>query len=191
MRCEAVSEAVIKPVFTSVTIDLADATSTTSSTSPSAEIPDEPSVVVEEPLDNNKLESEASAEEEDYEEYDDENYYYQYPEFQVTEEVLKDPAYMHPELTQSAIFSGKIEINKPKPVEEPQRPVNFNNFFVPHNSDKSQVVEVDENKWRKNMPKVHENEVYPKDAPYTAASSKLMTSSTFLLSAFTILLHRG
>ena len=65
------------------------------------------------------------------------------------------------------IFSGTITLPKQETPKRPQESLKEN--FV-HNSDKSHM-ELDETKWRKT--KVHENEVYPKDAPYTSAGSEL------------------
>ena len=105
----------------------------------------------------------------EYYDYNDEDYNYVYPD-----EVLPtdDPSFLHPELTNSAIFLGKITEELPKRAEE------MDNFV--HKTDKNSL-ELDEEKWKKNTIKgVHENEVYPKDAPYRASRAGVENRISFM-----------
>ena len=77
-------------------------------------------------------------------------------------------------------FSGTIQMTK-KTQEEPVRvEETFEDNFVHSKTDKSHV-EIEETAWKKQAKKGHENEVYPKDAPYRASASRLSICSVLIL----------
>ena len=185
LRCEAMNEAVTKPVYNTITIELLPESTTTTSTTTTTMATKTTTTTTnpsEDPEESSS--SEEDSYEYNYDEYDKE-YYYEYPNQIVpTEDDLQNPAFMHPELSNVAIFTGKVdlkaEIAKSQDQEDPLRfEEKFDANFV-HKTDKNSL-EVDEAKWKKN--KVHENEVYPKDAPYKAShsgSSMIVICSTLV-----------
>ncbi len=195
LRCEAFNDAVSKPVFNTITIELLPESTTVSSTTSTATVSDTEYYSEEEEKEEehyeedihqaaNENEVDRDTEDEYNYDYNDEDYFYQYPDDVVPS---NDPSFMHPELTQSAIFLGKIDLTTDKVQDVPMRVENeeFKHSFV-HKADKNNL-EIDVAKWKKNhiLDKVHENEVYPKDAPYIASSCCMATSSfsfIFLLS---------
>jgi len=82
-----------------------------------------------------------------------------------------DPEFTHPELENIPFFTGKIPF--PQTTQEPIRVQSVDDNLVVHKSDKTQM-EIEEANWKKNQ-----NEVFPKDAPYTQSASKTVNSVSF------------
>lgn len=173
LRCEAINEAVTKPVYNTITIELLPESTTKTpmtSTTPSLDYP-----VYSEENDNDLTESDN----EDYYDYNDEDYMYEYPDSKSIP--TDDPAFMHPELTNKALFMGKIPSDIPQRVDEKL------DHFV-HKTDKN-PLQIDEAKWKKSA-KVHENEVYPKDAPYRSHNSCNRLHAELFLAMMAFILPR-
>ena len=112
-----------------------------------------------------------------YDNYEDYNYDDEYlDELYPTQ----DTAFTHPELKNELLFTGKITIPT---TQEPIRVQSQDDLKI-HKSDKVQI-EIEEKNWIKNQ-----NEVFPKDAPYTQSASStkvsLMSFSCILLSIYAI-----
>ena len=106
----------------------------------------------------------------DYENYDyyDDDYLESYP---TDPSLSSGTEFTHPELENIPLFTGKISF--PPTTQEPIRVQSVDDNLVVHKSDKTQL-EIEEAKWKKNQ-----NEVFPKDAPYTQSASKTVNSVSF------------
>ena len=106
----------------------------------------------------------------DYENYDyyDDDIFDSYP---TDPSMSSDPEFTHPELENIPFFTGKIPF--PPTTQEPIRVQSVDDNLVVHKSDKTQM-EIEEANWKKNQ-----NEVFPKDAPYTQSASKTVNSVSF------------
>ena len=159
LRCEAVNEAVSKPVYNTITIELMPSTTvsttTTTKSTTEMEIIDGNTI-----LDNDYYYSE---------EYDDELY--------STDPSYTDPQFTHPELT-DPLFHGKIRLPT---TQEPIRVQSVDDNSV-HKIDKKSQMQIDEAKYS-------ENEVFPKDAPYTQGSAKVNSLSFCVLLSTIILAY--
>ena len=123
-------------------------------------------------LDLNDIQKASEEYYDNYDYYDDDYLEDLYP--------TKDTVFTHPELKNEPLFTGKITIPT---TQEPIRVQSQDDNFV-HKSDKAQI-EIEEAKWKKNQ-----NEVFPKDAPYTQSASStkvsLMSFSCIMLSIYAI-----
>ena len=132
-------------------------------------------------LDVNTVQKAAEEYYDNYDNYNDDNYNYDDEYLDELYPTQDSTQFTHPELKNELLFTGKIQIPT---TQEPMRPnsQDFDNFV--HKSDKAQI-EIEETKWIKNQ-----NEVFPKDAPYTQSASStkvsLMSFSCILLSIYAI-----
>jgi hypothetical protein len=195
LRCEAINDAVSKPVVNMITLDVESEFTSTTVKPVETELPDYDQTDIEDDdydYESNKLDTtkdnnnnnnkDKDNDNDEYEDYNDEDYYYEYPDNvdHSTEDILTDPAFIHPELINEAIFSGKIDFNQ---LQEP--PIRSEhgekNDIFGHKTEKKHHVVVPEpetdttwyaKKNNKNHHRGSENEVYPKDAPYTQDATK-------------------
>jgi len=168
LRCEAVNEAVSKPVYNTITIELMPSPTTTTSTTTTTTMTTTSSTNEMEIIDENTVQQAAT--DIDYENYDyyDDDIFDSYP---TDPSMSSDPEFTHPELENIPFFTGKIPF--PPTTQEPIRVQSVDDNLVVHKSDKTQM-EIEEANWKKNQ-----NEVFPKDAPYTQSASKTVNSVSF------------
>lgn len=166
LRCEAVNEAVNQPFVNSITIDVQDRVTTTEAASTTTEYEDVEANDLE--ATNNDLQYD----EDDYEDYNDEDYMYEYPDDLLLP--TEDSRFLHPELENEAVFSS-----------QPQRPEqDLETTF--HKSDKSKMPEIQIQTWHTHQKTSSTKQVFPKDAPYTQTASSLNTNRHFLVACLTL-----
>merc|ERR1712029_231836 len=149
-----------------ITIELMPSPTTTTSTTTTTTMTTTSSSTNEmEIIDENTVQQAAT--DIDYDYYDD-DIFDSYP---TDPSMSSDPEFTHPELENIPFFTGKIPF--PPTTQEPIRVQSVDDNLVVHKSDKTQM-EIEEANWKKNQ-----NEVFPKDAPYTQSASKTVNSVSF------------